>query len=91
MTENYLPGSAQPPGGEWPEPEQGTAQLVKDQASGLANSSVQAGKHVSDVATPVKLLFAQLRGAWHVQRCPGLSARVHRIGYRDRLPASAHN
>lgn len=50
MTENYLPGSAPPPGGEWPESEQDTAQLVKDQASGQANSSVQAGKHVGDVA-----------------------------------------
>ena len=50
MTENYLPGSAPPPGGEWPEPEQDTAQVVKDQASGLANSSVQAGKQVGDVA-----------------------------------------
>jgi hypothetical protein len=26
---------------------------------------------------------------WHVQRCPGLSARVHRVGYRGRLPATS--
>jgi hypothetical protein len=50
MTEKYLAGSTPPPGGESPETEQDTAQLVKDQASGLANSSVQAGKHVGDVA-----------------------------------------
>ena len=54
MTENYLTGTTPPPAGEWPETEQDTeqdtAQLAKDQASGLANSGVQAGKHVSDVA-----------------------------------------
>src|ERR1700730_15100438 len=52
MTENYLPGTTQrgqspPPG--LPE-EQGTADVVKDQASVLSHSSVQAGKHVADVA-----------------------------------------
>ena len=50
MTENYPTGTTPPPAGEWPETEQDTAQLVKDQASDLANSSVQAGKHVGDVA-----------------------------------------
>jgi hypothetical protein len=50
MTENYLTGSTPPPGGESLETEQDTAQLVKDQASDLANSGVQAGKHVGDVA-----------------------------------------
>jgi hypothetical protein len=51
MTENYLPEAAQR--GQSPPPgvaEQGTADVVKDQASGLSNSSVQAGKHVAEVA-----------------------------------------
>ena len=50
MTDNYLPGSAPPQPGESPAQEQGTAQLVKDQAAGLGNSGVQAGKQVADVA-----------------------------------------
>jgi hypothetical protein len=49
MTENYLPGST-PPRGEALAPEQGTTQVVKDQASDLGHSSAQAGKHVADVA-----------------------------------------
>jgi len=49
MTENYLPGST-PPRGEALAPEQGTTQVVKDQASDLGHSSVQSGKHVADVA-----------------------------------------
>ncbi len=52
MTENYLPEAAQR--GQSPPPglaeQQGTADVVKDQASGLSHSSVQPGKHVSDVA-----------------------------------------
>jgi hypothetical protein len=47
---NYLPGSAPPPPGESPGQEQGTAQVVKDQAADLGNSGVQAGKQVADVA-----------------------------------------
>jgi hypothetical protein len=52
MTENYPTGTTPPPTGVWPqtEQEQDTTQLVKDQASDLANSGVQAGKHVGDVA-----------------------------------------
>ena len=52
MTENYPTGTTSPPNGEWLETEtqQDTTQVVKDQASDLANSSVQAGKHVGDVA-----------------------------------------
>jgi hypothetical protein len=50
MTENYPTGITPPPASEWPETEPDTAQLVKDQASDLANSGVQAGKHVGDVA-----------------------------------------
>ena len=49
MTENYLTGSTPPPGGGSLETGQDAAQLVKDQASGLATSSTQA-KHVGDVA-----------------------------------------
>jgi hypothetical protein len=51
MTENYLPEATQrgqsPPGSA---EEQGTADVIKDQASGLSHSSVQAGKHVAEVA-----------------------------------------
>src|SRR3984885_11817563 len=52
MTENYPTGTTSPPNGEWPETEtqQDTTQVVKDQASDLASSGVQAGKHVGDVA-----------------------------------------
>jgi hypothetical protein len=50
MTENYLPGSTPPPRGEALAPEQGTTQVVKDQASELGHSGAQAGKHVADVA-----------------------------------------
>jgi hypothetical protein len=52
MTENYLPEASQrgqsPPTGV--AEQQGTAAVVKDQASGLGNSSVHAGKHVAEVA-----------------------------------------
>ena len=54
MTENYPPAAmpsqrdeSRPP--VWAEG-QGTADVVKDQASDLGHSSVQAGKHVADVA-----------------------------------------
>ena len=54
MTENYPPtampsqvGESQPP--VWGE-QQGTADVVKDQASDLGRSSAQTGKHVADVA-----------------------------------------
>jgi hypothetical protein len=50
MTENYLTESTPPPGGESLKTEHDTAQLAKDQASDLANSGAQAGKHVGDVA-----------------------------------------
>jgi hypothetical protein len=50
MTENYPTGTTPPLAGGWPEKEHATAQPVKDQASDLADSSVQAGKHVGDVA-----------------------------------------
>src|SRR6202050_5826337 len=54
MTENYPPAAMPPRHGESRPPvlaeEQGTADVVKDQASDLGHSSVQAGKHVADVA-----------------------------------------
>ncbi len=53
MTENY-PAATPSQRSESPPPalaeEQGTADVVKDQASDLGHSSVQAGKHVADVA-----------------------------------------
>jgi hypothetical protein len=54
MTDNYLPASTPPERGEPLPPasaeEQGTADVVKSQATGLSHSSVQTGKHVADVA-----------------------------------------
>src|SRR6202050_2447386 len=54
MTENYPPAAMPPRHGESRPPvlaeEQGTADVVKDQASDLGHSGVQAGKHVGDVA-----------------------------------------
>jgi hypothetical protein len=54
MTENYLPASTPPQRGEPLPPasaeEQGTADVVKDQATDLSRSSIQTGKHVADVA-----------------------------------------
>ena len=54
MTDNYLPASTPPQRGE-PLPhasaeEQGTADVVKDQATDLSHSSIRRGKHVADVA-----------------------------------------
>ena len=54
MTENYLPASTPPQQAESPPPvlaeEQGTAEVVKDQAADLSHSGIQAGKHAADVA-----------------------------------------
>jgi len=54
MTENYLPAWTPPQRGEPLPPasaeEQGTADVVKDQATDLSRSSIQTGKHVADVA-----------------------------------------
>ncbi|MFY9865548.1 MAG: hypothetical protein WAK58_17175 [Trebonia sp.] len=54
MTDNYLPASAPPQRGEPLLPasaeEQGTADVVKSQATDLSHSSIQTGKHVADVA-----------------------------------------
>jgi hypothetical protein len=58
MTDKYPPAATPPPG--WSAPseslppastrEQGTADLVKGEAADLGNGSVQAGKHVAEVA-----------------------------------------
>jgi hypothetical protein len=54
MTENYPPASTPPQRGEPFPPvsaeEQGTADVVKDQATDLSHSSIQTGKHVAGVA-----------------------------------------
>ena len=54
MTDNYPLASTPPQRGEPLPPasaeEQGTADVVKDQATDLSHSSIQTGKHVADVA-----------------------------------------
>ena len=54
MTDNYPPASTPPQRGEPLPPasaeEQGTAHVVKSQATDLSHSSIQTGKHVADVA-----------------------------------------
>jgi hypothetical protein len=54
MTDNYLPASTPPQRGEPLPPasaeEQGTADVVKSQATDLSHSGIQTGKHVADVA-----------------------------------------
>ena len=54
MTDNYLPASTPPQRGESLPPasaeEQGTADVVKSQATDLSHSGIQTGKHVADVA-----------------------------------------
>ncbi len=54
MTENYLPASTPPQRGEplppAPAEKQGTADVVKDQATDLSHSSIQTGQHVAGVA-----------------------------------------
>lgn len=50
MIDNHLPASMPPQYGETLAEDQGTAQIVKDQASGLGHSGAETGKHVADVA-----------------------------------------
>jgi hypothetical protein len=54
MTDNYQPTSTAPQRGDPLPPasaaEQGTADVVKSQATELSHSSIQTGKHVADVA-----------------------------------------
>ena len=105
MTENYPTATTPPPNGGWPETEtQDTTQVVKDQASDLANSSVQAGKHVGDVAREQasgvaaeagrqgKNLVEQAQGQLHEQAAEG----QHRIAQKllslsDELRSMAEN
>jgi hypothetical protein len=104
MTENYLTGTTPPPAGEWPETEQDTAQLAKDQASGLANSSVQAGKHVGDVAREQasgvaaeagrqgRSLLEQAQGQLHDQAAEGQQRIVKKLlSLSDELRSMAEN
>ncbi len=53
MTDNHLPAATPPQWGDPLPPESagpGTAEVVRDQASDLSHSGVQAGKHVAAVA-----------------------------------------
>jgi hypothetical protein len=50
MTQEYSAESAPPAQGADSPPRQGTAEMVKDQAAGLSQSTVQAGKHAADAA-----------------------------------------
>ena len=104
MTENYLTGSTPPPGGESLETEQDTAQLVKDQASDLANRSVQAGKHVGDVARQQasgvaaeagrqgRNLLEQAQGQLHEQAAEGQQRIAKKLlSLSDELRSMAEN
>jgi hypothetical protein len=104
MTENYLTGTTPPPGGESLETEQDTAQLVKDQASDLANSSAQAGKHVGDVAREQasgvaaeagrqgKNLLHQAQGQLHEQAAEGQQRIAKKLlSLSDDLRSMAEN
>lgn len=50
MTQEYSAESAPPAQGADSPPRQGTAEMVRDQAAGLSQSTVQAGKHAADAA-----------------------------------------
>lgn len=50
MTQEYSAESAPPAQRADSPPRQGTAEMVKDQAAGLSQSTVQAGKHAADAA-----------------------------------------
>jgi hypothetical protein len=98
MTENYPTGTTPPPAGGWPETEQDTAQLVKDQASDLANSGVRAGKHVGDVAREQasgvaaeagrqgRNLLEQAQGQLHEQAAEGQHRIAQRLLSQRRTP-----
>jgi hypothetical protein len=104
MTENYPTGTTPPPTGGWPETEQDTTQLVKDQASDLANSSVQAGKHVGDVAREQasgvaaeagrqgRDLLEQAQGQLHEQAAEGQQRIAKKLlSLSDELRSMAEN
>jgi polyhydroxyalkanoate synthesis regulator phasin len=50
MTQEYSAESAPPAQRADSPPRQGTAEMVRDQAAGLSQSTVQAGKHAADAA-----------------------------------------
>jgi hypothetical protein len=104
MTENYPTGTTPPPAGEWPETQQDTAQLVKDQASDLATSGVQAGKHVGDVAREQasgvaaeagrqgRNLLEQAQGQLHEQAAEGQQRIAQKLlSLSDELRVMAEN
>jgi hypothetical protein len=66
MTHNYLPVAGPPQRGEILPPasadEPGTADVVRDQASDVSRSAVQAGKHVADVASELASAVAPEAG-----------------------------
>ena len=106
MTENYPPtvtpsqvGESQPP--VWAE-QQGTADVVKDQASGLGRSSAQTGKHVADVAREQasevaaeagrqgRDLLQQAQGQLEVQAAQGQQRLANRLlSFSDELRSMA--
>jgi hypothetical protein len=104
MTEKYLTESTSSPGGESLETEQDTAQLVKDQASDLANNSVQAGKRVGDVAREQasgvaaeagrqgRNLLEQAQGQLHEQAAEGQQRIAKKLlSLSDELRSMAEN
>ena len=106
MTENYPTGTTPPPTAEWPEmePEQDTTQVVEDQASDLANSGVQAGKHVGDVAREQasgvaaeagrqgRNLLEQAQGQLHEQASEGQQRIAKKLlSLSDELRSMAEN
>ena len=106
MTENYPTGTTPPPNGEWPEAEtqQDTTQVVKDQASDLANSSVRAGKHVGDIAREQasgvaaeagrqgRNLVEQAQGQLHEQAAEGQQRIAQKLlSLSDELRSMADN
>lgn len=106
MTENYPTGTTPPPAGGWPETQtkQDTTQVVKDQASDLANSGVQAGKHVGDVAREQasgvaaeagrqgRNLLEQAQGQLHEQAAQGQQRIAKKLlSLSDELRSMAEN
>jgi hypothetical protein len=78
MTDNYLPAYTPPHSGEPFPPgsakEQGTADVIKEQASELGHSGIQTGKHVADVAreqASVVAVEAGRRGRGLLQQAQG--------------------
>ncbi len=85
MTDNYLPAAAPPQRGETLPPasadEPGTADVVRDQASDLSHSGVQAGMHVADVAREEALRLLLAGHGFHDRsHCPAAPERTREIG-----------